>query len=121
MVKISIILLFLANLAYGQVNITPTTARYYLEVEDKYLLELLKDSVQEELIKGMRNEIVIRQQLIDTQGKAITTLESMVVTKSDQITLKEEEIQQLKKEVRRQKTIKVVSWLGTVLIIIIAI
>lgn len=105
--------------ATSQVSIKPETAMYYLEIEDRYFMELEKDTIQDQLIEGLRNESKAKDKIILTMEELVGLKDSLVVTKEEQITLKEEEINLLKKEVRRHKIEKVGTVIGALLLIIL--
>lgn len=117
-----ILLLICSSLpCFAQVNIKPETARYYLEIEDKYYLELEKDSMQIELIRVLRNESSLKTEIIKLQEESITTLKLLIETKEQQNTLNREEVAILKKELRKEKFLRIVTSVGSVIVIILVI
>ncbi len=106
-------------LATSQVSIKPETAIYYLEIEDKYYMELEKDTIQDQLIDGLRSESKAKDEVINTLKEMDALNDSLVVTKDAQITLKEEEITRLNKQVKRHKLEKIGTVIGAILLIIL--
>jgi hypothetical protein len=114
------VLPFLAT-SQDKVCISQPAAIYYLEVADKYYVLQVKDTMQEALIDGLREESRVRGSIIITLENDSNIKDKMIETKTEEITFKDVEIKSLKKEIRRQKVIKVVTWIGTVIIIVILI
>jgi hypothetical protein len=111
---LTILLGLISFLSPAQVSIKPETARFYLELYDKYQVMIVKDSMQTELISNLREKENLLIQAIGTYKQDSITYNGMLVTKERQLTLKD-------KEIKKEKRLKVVSWIGTGVVIILAL
>lgn len=113
MIRFLILLLALCPIfCNAQVTIKSSTARFYLELYDKYEILVVKDSMQTELIGNLRTEIKLKDKVIETYKSDSVTYKMLVETKDEEIRLS-------KKEVKKQKVQKVLSWVGGAIIIIL--
>jgi hypothetical protein len=103
-------------LSPAQVNIKPSTARYYLEIEDECIIRREKDSLQTLQISNLQEQILTKDKIIDTYESDRELYDLMDTTYSELFTLKEEENKKLKGKLRLNKLL---IYLETVVIIIL--
>ena len=92
------------------------------EVVDSLLLVYKeKDSLNTNTISLQKEIIVKLSQKSENQQLQIDNFQSILDNKNSEITLKEETIKQQKKEIRKQKFLKVVGFAGSVILPIITL
>lgn len=101
--KLVIFFLLISINSIAQVEIKRETSLYYLEVEDKYYMELVKDSMQVELINGLRTESELKTQIIENYKDQKSTYESIIVTKDEEISFNKKEVKRLKKDRTKER------------------
>ncbi len=87
----------------AQVEIKKETALYYLEVEDKYRLELVKDTLQTELIYGLKQESTLKSEIINSYQSREELYEEMIVTLKEEVTLNRKEVKRIQKNRLKEK------------------
>lgn len=97
------------------VCIKPSTARYYLEVEDEMYVLREKDSLNTQLIINLTEQVLIKDQIIVTYKADSASYESRYVTLLESSTLKQQEIERLEKSVRKERTLKFLAVLGIII------
>ena len=88
------------------VTITPSTARYYLEVEDEMFALREKDSISNELIYSQAVTLDLKDQIIRTYQEDSVSYQKRDSAYSTHITLIRSELTKADKEIRKQKRIK---------------
>lgn len=98
-----------------------------IDILDKPIVDSLlkvyieRDSLKSGIITLQIAEISKLQQKCENQSLMIRNLEKIVENKDSEITLKDDTIKQQKKEIRKQKFLKIVGFIGSVVLPITAI
>ena len=98
--------------AYPQdslVTIKPSTARYYLEIEDEVFVLREKDSVSNDLIYNQALMLEIKDKIIASYKADSISYQKRDEAYNNHLTLVREQLTEANKEVRRQKLLK---WLA---------
>ena len=106
-----ILLLGLASFfpAYSQdstVCISPSTARYFLEIHDEALILREKDSISNELIFVQSEQLLLKDQIIDTYRQDSTIYQNREATYTQHIELIRSELNKADKEIKKQRFLK---------------
>ena len=105
-------IVLMVNIGYAQeVRISPDVARFYLEVYDKSKLLEEKDSLNQQIISNLK-------ETISTKDLYIISLTTTNSTLKETIQVRDQEIDELKKEVKRQRLTSVGVGIGAILLII---
>lgn len=88
------------------VHIKPSTARYYLEVEDKMYLFQEKDSISNELIYNLSSEIHLKDLIIQSFQSDTLIHNAREKALKENIQWVERDLNSAEKEIKRQKKIK---------------
>ena len=91
------------------VCIKPSTARYFLEIEDEVFLLREKDSVSNELIYNQALMLEIKDKIIASYQVDSITYQKRDEAYNNHLTLVREQLTEANKEVGRQKLLK---WLA---------
>ena len=75
-----------------------------------------KDCVSEELISIKTEQIRLLQQKSQNHELQITNLNKVIVNKDAEIVLKDDTIKKANKEIKKQKTLKVLSFIGMIVL-----
>ena len=110
--------MLLVNELSAQVNIRVETARFYLEAEDERNLLRQKDTLQQQLISTLKEEIITKDKIEDTYKQEVSGLEFANVTLRQAFTLKSLENDKLKGKLRLRNLLDILLILGTFLILI---
>ena len=103
------------------VCIPDSVASYFLEQDDRVKILTKKDSLSQQLISDLQLSVDTRDLYITTLQNTNKALTGINGTKDKQLLLKDEEIKLAKKEIKRQKFQKVLTMVGSGLIIILII
>jgi hypothetical protein len=120
-VLVFIIVVFSCFTASGQVNISPATARWYLEQADKVVILEKRDSLCTTAVETLRLVNSTKSSLIQNLESSSILLENMLEARTEQYELSEEEIKHLKKQLRKEKfkTIAVAVGSGVLILLIL--
>lgn len=91
------------------VTIKPSTARYYLEVEDEVFILREKDSISNELIFNQALMLEIKDKIISSYKTDSVSYQNREKALTQHIELIREQLDDYDKEVRKQKILK---WLA---------
>lgn len=97
---------FSATAQDSTVCIKPSTARYYLEIEDEALILREKDSISNELIFTMSESLLVKDQIIHTYQQDSISYVNMETTFTSHLELVRSELDRSEREVRKQKALK---------------
>lgn len=101
--------IFLAGPLFSQdsvVVIKPSTARYFLEVHDEMYLLREKDSISQELISTLSEDLLTKDHIIETFKNDSKTYEKREKALTTHIELQGEIIGKQTKEIKKQKLVK---------------
>lgn len=104
--------------ALGQdstVHIRPSTARYFLEVEDEMYLLREKDNLCQSLVLNLNDQLLVKDQIITTYKNDSTYYNETIATFSEQIRLNKQES---KKIITKVKLLAVLEFVVIILLVI---
>lgn len=93
-----------------------------IDILDKHIVDSLlqvytfRDSVKSQVITLQIMEINKLQEKCINQGVMVKNLEKIIENKDTEISLKDDTIKQQKKEIRKQKVLKIVGFIGCVVL-----
>jgi hypothetical protein len=96
-----------------EVKLPPDAARFYLEVYDKYKILEKRDSLNQLLVGNLQSENSAKNLLIQNLESSNRILKEISSIKEQEITLRDEEVKYLKKQLRKQKTKTVLTAIGS--------
>ena len=108
-------LIFTFFSAYSQVVIKPETARFFLEQSDSLEVYKVKDTLQSILISNLRDQVMVKDQIIETYEADRQAYELQEVTFTEANSLLYIENEKLRKQVRHQKSLKFLAILGMII------
>lgn len=120
-VFIVVFFIVVSSNAACQVCIPDSTAAYFLRQDDRVTILSKEKALSQQLITNLELSIDTRDLYITSLQSTNRTLTKIVGTKDEQLLLKDEEIKLTKKEVKRQKFQKVLTMVGSGLIIILIV
>ena len=97
---------FSATAQDSVVCIKPSTARYYLEIEDEALILREKDSISNELIFTQKEQLLVKDQIIKTYQADSTIYENREATYTQHIELIRSELNKADREIKKQRFLK---------------
>lgn len=118
----SIVFCFIACIAAAQeVRISPAVARFFLEQSDKVEILTKKDSLNTTIIENLNYTISTKNILIKNLDSQVDIQEMMLKVRSKEVELRDDEIEGLKKQVRKEKLKSTVTVIvsGVVIILIL--
>lgn len=124
MVKYFLVILslfpFFAGYSQNKVCIQKETAVYFLEQEERAKILTEKDSLNQEQIKNLGNQLLVKDEIIILYKQDSVSYNNKTTTIQEQLSFKEEELKISKKEIRRQKFLKTLGFIGIGVITILA-
>jgi hypothetical protein len=103
------------------VNISTSTARYFLERDDLSTILEKKDSVNAIAIKNLNFTIDIKNKLLEQKRKDSLSLIGIIGVKDSELKTTKQEVKILKREVRKEKFLRAVTTVGLVVVTIISL
>jgi hypothetical protein len=108
--------------AYSQdttVCITPGAARYFLEANDERWVLREKDTLQTILIGNLREQVLVKDQIIETYKSDSTEYQIREATFLAQLRLKDKELDDSKRKLRLRKSLEVLGAIGIIVALIL--
>lgn len=101
--------------SFSQVCIKPESARYFLEADDERWILREKDTLQTKLITTLTTELLVKDQIIATYKSDSSTYAFRETTFNSQIRLIEQDNDNLRKDLRKQKLLRNLAILGIII------
>lgn len=113
---------FFASAQDSLVTIKPSTARYYLAVEDSFNIYKLRDTKHIQLIGDLLAKDEVREQQMKNCAKDVERKNEEAALDKEELVFYKNELRIAKSDIRKQKFQKVVIIIGgVVLVILVAI
>ena len=109
------------DVAVPQVTIPVTAARYFLERDDVAQLLERKDSISQQMIVNLQDQVGTQIKIIDTYKQDSVTHVEYNATKNKEITLLSQELKLAKKDANKQRFLKTIGFIGTGVVILIVL
>jgi hypothetical protein len=117
-----ILFLFLSVTATAQeIELTPDAGRYYLEVHDRYMILVQKDSLNETIIQNFTFTVRNKDLIIKSLTESYKQCGKILVVKDGEILARDDTIKQLRKELWKQKVKTVLVTIGSITLIILIV
>lgn len=100
------------------VTIPAEVARHFLERDDLAKILEQKDSIQKQIILNLESKITAQGSIIKSYEQDSSTYKQIIATKDTELDLMVKEKQILKREIRKQKFLKVVGFVGMGILLI---
>lgn len=100
------------------VTIPAEAARYFLERDDLARVLAEKDSLNKQIISNLELKITGQSSIIQTYKNDSVTYKNVIANKDIELNLTESEKKILKKEIRKQKFLKVVGFVAFGVVVI---
>lgn len=107
--------------APAQVTIPTETARYFLERDDLARVLMSKDSVNGLIISNLNEKLLIQNQILETFKQDSSTYNQLISVKNEELDITKQELKIVKKDARKQRVLKTLSFIGTGVLIVIAL
>lgn len=116
---LGLVILFPAYCQDSLVCIPSPAARYYLEANEERWVLREKDSLSTQKISSLTEEILLKDQKIVTYENDLKSYEIREVTLEAVSTLKDQELETSRAEVRKQKILKYLAILGIIVMAVL--
>jgi hypothetical protein len=110
---------FLSQAQDSTIHISPSTARYFLEQDDKVGIYETRDSLQTTLIANLKQTIVLKDSMIVTYQADSVTRDLLERNLLLEISFKKVEADDLRRELRKQKIRNLLEIIGAVGLVIL--